>query len=370
MLRGDELHVAPVARPRRLLFAERVEHDRTVVFEELDQRVGRARGAGELEGDVELVQRLAMAAERTQRPRQVGTGGDLVVPGAARLHLREPLAHGSNRAIGAAEQDLEPLDVAGDVPGCECVAASLGHGAGAPEQAQRLARIGFHGDGVARIERRQVRAGVRAREFRGGAVEVHGTEDVQDLHEHVVVAARLGSLDGAIGERERGLVVGAGEQDGDAYAQRERGVSPVAGALELGQQRVDDPDRVGIASLNVRELRLPRPHMEARACIGRQQMRRLRGAFELAQRFRMIALAQQAEGDDEVQLDTARGRPAGRKRIERLACGRRRAAELAGAGACPQRGRRRGSRYPLHEPIVPDRQPRSERRSSDSCEFR
>jgi hypothetical protein len=57
-----------------------------------------------------------------------------------------------------------------------------------------------------------VRARVGPIELRGRAVETDRSQDIEDLHHDVVVAAALRDADGSIGERSRGFVVGVGEQ--------------------------------------------------------------------------------------------------------------------------------------------------------------
>src|SRR5436190_20853544 len=63
-----ELEIAPITRTRSVRIAERVENDRAVVLEKFEQHVERARVARDLEGDVELVQSLVVASQRSKTP--------------------------------------------------------------------------------------------------------------------------------------------------------------------------------------------------------------------------------------------------------------------------------------------------------------
>ena len=64
-------------------------------------------------------------------------------------------------------------------------------------------------------------ARMRLAQLRRCAVEMDGAEHVEDLDQHVVVAACLRERDGAVGLGRDAVVIGAREQDRDANAQRE-----------------------------------------------------------------------------------------------------------------------------------------------------
>ena len=104
--------------------------------------------------------------------------------------------------VGVPQHDLEALDVAGDIPRGEFVVRAFGDGTGALEVAQRLARVLLPSAPVSRgSSDERWDACVRHSELRRGAVERDRAQHVEDLHEHVVVAARLGERDRAVGQR-------------------------------------------------------------------------------------------------------------------------------------------------------------------------
>jgi hypothetical protein len=99
------------------------------------------------------VQGFVVVPQSAQAPREVRARHDLVVFRASSLQFLEPLAYRAHGALRMADDDLEPLDVARDVPGSELLASTLGDGPSAFEEAQCLPRLRFHRRGIARIER-------------------------------------------------------------------------------------------------------------------------------------------------------------------------------------------------------------------------
>jgi hypothetical protein len=101
--------------------------------------VSRAPG----ERDIELVQRLLVTSEDPQGPGQVRSRHDLVVARAPRLQLVQALANVARGALGVAHQDLQPFDVARDIPRREIVVRALGDFARLFEVAERRTRFGL-----------------------------------------------------------------------------------------------------------------------------------------------------------------------------------------------------------------------------------
>src|SRR6185436_3741835 len=99
MARPGQAKVTPVAGPGPGDVMQRVEDDRAVVVKEFEQDVERPGLAGELQGDVELVQRFAVAPQVTKRPTQVGARDDLVIGRAALLEHAHALADGRDGAL-------------------------------------------------------------------------------------------------------------------------------------------------------------------------------------------------------------------------------------------------------------------------------
>ena len=95
--RPHQSKITTIARARTRRIAERGEDDRAVVLEEFEQDVERARLAGQSERDVELVQGLAVVAQRAQSPGEVRARHDFVVLRAARLQYLEALAYRTHR---------------------------------------------------------------------------------------------------------------------------------------------------------------------------------------------------------------------------------------------------------------------------------
>src|SRR5258708_38800969 len=145
-----------------------------------------------------------------------------------RLQYREALSDLLHRPIRVAQQDLKALYVAGDIPGCELVLRALRDGPRVLEQLERLARVAFHGLRVVRIERRKMRASVGLGQLRRGPVEGGGSEDVEDLHEHVVVATALGRGDGPVRQRRDPAVARARNAHGAPAAKCKPGIWPIA----------------------------------------------------------------------------------------------------------------------------------------------
>ncbi len=169
----------------------------------------------------------------------------------------EALADRAHGAFGVAEQDFQALDIAGDVPRREFVVRALGHFARSLEKTQRLSCILLHGQHIVWIEGRQVRTGMRLRELRGGAIEAHRAQNVQDLHHHVIIAACFGCADGAIRQRRYRGVVGTGEQNRDAHAQGKRRIGPVSVRFQRGLHAIERFRCDRIAPLEIRELGPP-----------------------------------------------------------------------------------------------------------------
>ncbi|MBC8024208.1 MAG: hypothetical protein H7Y14_13870, partial [Burkholderiales bacterium] len=249
-----------------------------------------------------------MQAEASQSPRKVRARDDLVVARAAGLQHLQPLADGAYRAVGAPEEDLEPLDIAGDVPRGKVVMGALGHFARALEIAQRLARLFLDRRRLRRVERREM--GTRVlRKLRGRAVEVEGAEDVEHLNMDVVVTARLREPHRTLGQQGDRGVLSPREEDGDADAQRERRVGRIATPLERVDEGFEDLFGGRVAALEVGELRPPRRHVQREAFVAFR--RQLRGV-ELAQRVCVVSLAHGAEGGHQMQVAALRGRAGGR----------------------------------------------------------
>src|SRR5262249_50234743 len=127
--------------------------DRAVVLQEFEQYVERPRIAGQLERDLELVQRFPIAAQRAQPPGKVRARHDLVVRRTPRLKDAESLSYRADRPVGMTQKNLETFDVACHIPGRELVMRSLRNGAGALEKDKSFRRVGFHRYRIAWIER-------------------------------------------------------------------------------------------------------------------------------------------------------------------------------------------------------------------------
>src|SRR5260221_9432236 len=156
-----------------------------------------------------------------------------------RLQYREALSDLLHRPIRVAQQDLKALYVAGDIPGCEPVLRALRDGPRVLEQLERLARVAFHGLRVVRIERRKMRASVGLGQLRRGPVEGGGAEDVEDLHENVVVATALGRGDGPVRQRRDRAVLPPRKQHGVLAATCKRDICPIAATPERAEQLLD-----------------------------------------------------------------------------------------------------------------------------------
>src|SRR5206468_1523129 len=207
---------------------------------------------------------------------------DLVVFRAFRLQYLEALAYRAHGAVRVAQKYLESLDIACDVPSCELIVSPLGDRPSALEESQRLARVGFHRRGVARIEGRQVSTRVRLRELGGRTVEVKSTKDIENLHHDVVVAALLGIFDSTIGLRRNTFVVRARQKYRDANAQRECRVSPVSALLQRLEHAIDDLGRCRVAPLEIRELGPPRLDAKCQASVHPWRRGRVTRCLELS----------------------------------------------------------------------------------------
>jgi hypothetical protein len=292
--------------------------------------------------------------ESAQGPGEVRARHDLVVFRAFRLQYLEALAYRAHGAVCVAQNYLESLDIARDVPGCELVVGAFGDRPRALEKAQRLPRVGFHRRGVARVERRQVTARVRLGELRSCTVEMKSAQDIEDLHHDVVVAALFRISDGAIGLRRNTFVIGARQEYRDANTQRECRERPVSQVLQRLEYAIDDLGRCGVAPLEIRELGPPRVDAKRQASVSLRRRGSVTGGVKLSHRLGMIPLAHGAGGDHQMQLDVAARRRIGSQLAERLARGFRRAAQVARACTLPSRGDGRGGRGgSLHAGIVP-----------------
>ena len=80
-------------------------------------------------------------------------------------------------------------------------------------------------------------ARVRRAELGRGAVEIDGAKNVEHLDDDILVAARLSGPDRVIGQHYGGIIIGAGQQDGDFDSQREGDVCPIAALLMARQSR-------------------------------------------------------------------------------------------------------------------------------------
>src|SRR5690242_1213535 len=275
--------------------------------------------------------------ERAQRPREVGPGDDFVITRAALLQQSETLAHRTHDALRVPENDLEALDVAGHVPRGKLVIGSLRDEARLIEKTQRFARIILHCRGVPHVERGQVCARMRAGKLRRCGVKMDGAEDVENLHDYVVVATRLRVANRPLGMLDCARVIGTRQQYRDANPQRKRGVCKVAGLLQRLDLPIDDFIRGRIPALEVSELGAPDLHAKRQTRSNVRRQRRLFRRLELTMRGREIAAAHRAKRRDEMKLDNVaaleRRRAFEKRRARRFGA----SAKVALAGAPPGR---------------------------------